>query len=174
MTRAPAEGHDLSLRGRVAVVGCSTKLQSLSKIPFRLLCFPCKSQENREPTSGLEPLTPAPATSLLAYVLARSTTSGNCACLGGFRWSGGIALSTVYQCVSARLQYGLQYMRGRDEVMRQWSIHDPVYRSNTTTCRGLSSSVDALRIEPYGFEVAFYAQCCMPTSENSPSTHSDE
>jgi hypothetical protein len=32
--------------------------------------------------------------------------------------------------------------------------------------------VDALRIEPYGFEVAFYARCCMQTSENSPSTHS--
>src|SRR5918999_6358136 len=46
-------------------------------------------------------------------------------------------------------------MRGRDEVMRQWSIHDPVYRSKTTTCRSLSSSVDALRIEPYGFEVVF-------------------
>ena len=64
-------------------------------------------------------------------------------------------MSIVYQCVSARLQYGLQYMRGRDEVMRQWSIHDPVYRSKTTTCRSLSSSVDALRIEPYGFEVVF-------------------
>jgi hypothetical protein len=46
-------------------------------------------------------------------------------------------------------------MRGRDEVMRQWSIHDPEYRSNTTTCRSLSWSVDALRIEPYGFEVVF-------------------
>jgi hypothetical protein len=64
-------------------------------------------------------------------------------------------LSIVYQCVPARLQYGLQYMRGRDEVMQQWSIPDPIYRSNTTTCRGLSSSVDALRIEPYGFEVVF-------------------
>jgi hypothetical protein len=40
-------------------------------------------------------------------------------------------LSIVYQRVLARLQYGLQYMRGRDEVMRQWSIHDPVYRSKT-------------------------------------------
>jgi hypothetical protein len=44
------------------------------------------------------------------------------------------------------------------------SIQDP-------TCRGLSSSVDALRIEPYSFEVAFYAQCCMPTSQNFPSRH---
>ena len=34
----------------------------------------------------------------------------------------GFALSIVYQCVSARLQYGLQYMSGRDEVMRQWSM----------------------------------------------------
>src|SRR5688572_8176198 len=57
---------------------------------------------------------------------------------------------------------------------RQGSIHDPVYRSNTTTCRNLSWSVDALRIEPYGFEVAFYARCCMQSSENSPSTHSGE
>jgi hypothetical protein len=31
-------------------------------------------------------------------------------------------LSIVYQCVSARLQYGLQYMRSQDEGMRQWSI----------------------------------------------------
>ena len=61
----------------------------------------------------------------------------------------------MYQRVLARLQYALQYLRGRDELMRQWSIHDPVYRSNTTTCRSLSSSVDALRIEPYGLEVVF-------------------
>src|SRR5918995_3339043 len=84
-----------------------------------------------EPTSGLEPLTPAPATSLLESVLARPSASGNCACLGGFRRSGSLTLSIVYQCVSALLQYGLQYLRGRDEVMRQWSIHDPVYRSKT-------------------------------------------
>jgi hypothetical protein len=45
---------------------------------------------------------------------------------------------------------------------------------NTTTCRGLSSSVDALRIEPYGFEVVFYARCCMQSSENFYSTHSGE
>src|SRR5215208_6196712 len=57
MTSAPAEGHDLSLRGRVAVAGCSTNLRSLSKTNFHPLCFTCKSQENREPTSGLEPLT---------------------------------------------------------------------------------------------------------------------
>jgi hypothetical protein len=31
-------------------------------------------------------------------------------------------LSIACQCVSARLQYGLQYMSGRDEVMRQWSM----------------------------------------------------
>ena len=37
-----------------------------------------------EPTSGLEPLTPAPATSLLACVLARPDASGNCACWGVF------------------------------------------------------------------------------------------
>jgi hypothetical protein len=30
--------------------------------------------------------------------------------------------------------------------------------------------VDALRIEPYGFEVAFYARCCMQTSEDSTVT----
>jgi hypothetical protein len=39
----------------------------------------------------------------------------------------GFAWSIVYQCVPARLQY----MRGRDELMRQWSIHDPIYRSKT-------------------------------------------
>src|SRR5919107_3482364 len=57
MTTAPAQGYELSLRGRVAVVGCSTKLRSLSKTSFHPLCFTCKSQEKREPTSGLEPLT---------------------------------------------------------------------------------------------------------------------
>jgi hypothetical protein len=91
-------------------------------------------------------------------MLARPSVSGNCACLGGFRRSGNLTLSIVYQCVSARLQYGLRYMRSQDEVMRQWSIHDPVYRSYTTTCRSLSWSVEALRIEPYGFEVVFYAR----------------
>src|SRR5215208_3891869 len=85
MTSAPAEGHELSLRGRVAVVGCSTKLRSLSKIPFHPLCFTCKSQQNREPTSGLEPLTPAPATSLLDHVLACPIASGYSAYLWEFR-----------------------------------------------------------------------------------------
>src|SRR5215204_3071883 len=56
-----------------------------------------------EPTRGLEPLTPAPATSLLESVLARPSASGNRACLGGFRRSGSLTLSIVYQCVSARL-----------------------------------------------------------------------
>jgi hypothetical protein len=42
-------------------------------------------RKNKGPTSGLEPLTPAPATSLLAYVLARTSASGNCAYLAGFR-----------------------------------------------------------------------------------------
>ena len=60
----------------------------------------------------------------------------------------------VLACISP-VAVRLQYLRSRDEVMRQWSIHDPVYRSNTTTCRSLSSSVDALRIKPYGFEVVF-------------------
>ena len=59
----------------------------------------------REPTSGLEPLTSAPTTSLLAYILARTGASGNCAYLGGFRRSGEVVLSIVYQCVSARLLY---------------------------------------------------------------------
>jgi hypothetical protein len=38
-----------------------------------------------EPTSGLQPLTPAPATSLLAHVLARPYASGFPAYLCGFR-----------------------------------------------------------------------------------------
>src|SRR5215208_3051859 len=40
-------------------MGCSTA----APVPCRTLsapvCFPCKEQENREPPSGLEPLTPA-------------------------------------------------------------------------------------------------------------------
>ena len=51
---------------------------------------------NKVPTSGLEPLIPAPATSLLARILARPTASGNCAYLGRFRLSGGVGLSIVY------------------------------------------------------------------------------
>jgi|ERR687897_1571894 hypothetical protein len=35
-------------------------------------------------------------TSLLAYVLARPTASGNCAYLSGFRRSGGLTLSSAY------------------------------------------------------------------------------
>jgi hypothetical protein len=46
-------------------------------------------------------------TSLLACVLADPTVSGNRAHLGRFRCFGGVALSIVYQCVSARLQYVL-------------------------------------------------------------------
>jgi hypothetical protein len=34
--------------------------------------------------------------------------------------------------------------------------------------------VEALRIEPCGFEAVFYARYWMQTSENSPSTHSGE
>jgi hypothetical protein len=53
---------------------------------------------------------------------------------------------------------GLQYLRGQDEVMQQWSNHDPLYRSNTTIRRSLSWGVEELRIEPYSFEVVFYAR----------------
>jgi hypothetical protein len=66
-----------------------------------------------EPTSGLEPLTPAPATSLLACVLARPDASGNCACWG----CSTIRQSHFVHCVPARLQYGLRYMRGRQFVL---------------------------------------------------------
>jgi hypothetical protein len=57
--------------------------------------------------SGLEPLTPA------HYEFACVHTSlyrcvRKLAYLGGFRLSGSLTLSIVYQCVSARLQYGLQ------------------------------------------------------------------
>jgi hypothetical protein len=69
-------------------------------------CFYAICRKNKEPTSGLEPLTPAPATSLLTRVLDCPTVSGNSACLGGFLSSGGVTLSSVYQCVSARLQHG--------------------------------------------------------------------
>jgi hypothetical protein len=37
-------------------VGCRTKPRSSSSASSCPLCFPCKSRENREPTSGLEPL----------------------------------------------------------------------------------------------------------------------
>src|SRR5215216_6413000 len=49
---------------------------------------------------------------------------------------------------------------------RQWSIHEPVFRSKTTKCRSRSSIVAALRIEPLGSEVALYAHRCMQISEN--------
>ena len=44
-----------------------------------------KSNKEREPTSGLEPLTYPPVTSLLAQVLARPGASGNRAYLASFR-----------------------------------------------------------------------------------------
>src|SRR5215211_9123745 len=96
-------------------------------VPCVFPANPDKMESRRADSNRL----PAPATSLLAYMLARTSASGKCACLGGFRRSGSLTLSILYQCVSARLQYGLQYLRGRDELMRQWSIHDPVYRSKT-------------------------------------------
>jgi len=34
-------------------------------------------------------------------------------------------------CVPARLQYGLQHMGGRDELMRQWSIIKIPYIDST-------------------------------------------
>jgi hypothetical protein len=79
------------------------------------------SVQAREPTSKLEAL------SCSSYEFACVHTSpSQCvrfsACLCGFQWIGGVGLSIACQCVSARLQYGLQYMSGRDEVMRQWSM----------------------------------------------------
>jgi hypothetical protein len=56
----------------------------------------------------------------------------------------------------------------------QWSIHDPVYRSYTRTCMSQSSSVAAFRIEPWGFEAALYARCCMQISENLSYRHLGE
>jgi hypothetical protein len=57
----------------------------------------------------------------------------------------------------------------RSKSTWQWSIQDPVYRSNTATCRSRSPSVSAPRIEPYDFEAVFYARCCMQTSEKTSS-----
>src|SRR5215211_9043088 len=82
-------------------------------LPLR---FTCKSWQKRradERTRSVDLL----ITSLLAHVLVRPCASGNRACLGGFRWSGRVALSILYQGVSARLQYGLQYMGGRQLVL---------------------------------------------------------
>ena len=108
MTTTSTEERDLRLRRRVAVAGCSTKPRSLSRVPFYPLCIPCKSgqkKESRRADSRTADLRP-PVTSLLEHVLARPHASGNCACLGGFGSSGAVILSSVYQCVSARLQYG--------------------------------------------------------------------
>jgi hypothetical protein len=51
----------------------------------------------------------------------------------------------------------------------QWSIHEPAYRSNTTSRRSRSPSVDAFKIEPCDSEAAFYSRCRMQTSENTSS-----
>ena len=126
MTTTSTEERDLRLRRRVAVAGCSTKPRSLSRVPFYPLCIPCKSgqkKESRRADSRTADLRP-PVTSLLEHVLARPHASGNCACLGGFGSSGAVILSSVYQCVSARLQYGCSTVavhswsstRARDEV----------------------------------------------------------
>jgi hypothetical protein len=47
--------------------------------------------------------------------------------------------------------------------------------ASTATRTGYPSwSVDALRIELYGFEAEFHARCCIRTSENSSSRHFGE
>ena len=60
------DGTRLPLR-RVAV----SKLPAWRQDLFGFLSFTCKSQENREPTSGLEPLTPAPATNVMVTTCLR-------------------------------------------------------------------------------------------------------
>jgi hypothetical protein len=88
-------------QARVAVRLLYLRLEEV--LPY--LRFSCKSQQNKEPTSGLEPLTCS------SYEFACVHASlywcvRFWACLCGFRWIGGVGLSIVYQCVSARLQYG--------------------------------------------------------------------
>ncbi len=53
MTAAPAKGRDPGLRGRVAVVGCSTKPRSSSKATFYPLCFTCKSAQKESRRADL-------------------------------------------------------------------------------------------------------------------------
>ena len=88
--------------------------------PPRFTCKLAKIESRRADlrTADLE----SPGTSLLAHVLGCTGASGNCACLGGFWhfWQG--CLSIVYRCVPARLQYRLQYIRGRQLVLRMRSL----------------------------------------------------
>jgi hypothetical protein len=63
-------------------------------------------QVKRRPTSGLEPLTPAPATSLPPYVPNHPGASGDLAYLWGFRRIGGNLAFAAYWRVRARLHYG--------------------------------------------------------------------
>jgi hypothetical protein len=79
-----AQGFDGAFGRQVAV-----RLRNgEARLLRRILRFTCKSQQNKEPTSRLEPLTPAPATSLLAHVLARPSASGFQLVYAGFGGSG--------------------------------------------------------------------------------------
>src|SRR5215203_608497 len=93
-------------------------------------------------------------TSLLAHVLACTGASGNWLVYGVFD---DLGVSVCPLCTSAyepgcsmgcsTCVVGMR-LCGSGASRSRISIQDP-------TCRGLSSSVDALRIEPYGFEVMF-------------------
>ena len=66
----PPEGED-NLLGPIEDVQLPVDVPTLYRGPSIDLRFACKSQQKREPTSGLEPLTPALATSVRSVVAER-------------------------------------------------------------------------------------------------------
>jgi hypothetical protein len=73
--------------------------------PLRFGVFPANLYKKGEPTSGLEPLTSSPVTSLFTRFLVRPDPSGNPLVRAAIQWIGDIGSSVTYQCVSTGLRY---------------------------------------------------------------------
>ena len=82
--------------------GCGKARLDCSAAPDVL---PANRNITREPTSGLEPLTPAPATSWLVAIPGCTTPCRYGAYRSRTLSRGGVGLPTVYRRVPARLQY---------------------------------------------------------------------
>ena len=85
--------------------GWCTRASALLLGLHPLYNYPANSGKTRGPPSGLEPLTPAPATSWLVTIPGRTTPYRYGAYRSRTLSRGGVAPPTVYRRVPARLQY---------------------------------------------------------------------
>jgi hypothetical protein len=85
---------------------------------YLALCFTCKSAQNRKPISELEPLTPAPATSVRSVVAERCRSLQNphkkrvfcslyCPLLQGIASGLGSRMSPTACCVLHRIAFAV-------------------------------------------------------------------